>query len=118
MRTDYADEKVQFGMWLGTPPQYREPKTQKEFAKTIDIANETLSRWKRDPKVVEIARNFNVYNLKRNLTEVFKITAERAITGNSADRRLYFELTGELDKSKKDKPEPLGKIIVEHIIDK
>lgn len=43
-------EFFQFAQWLATPGQFRQPKTQKEFAAIIGVSQDTLTDWKRNPK--------------------------------------------------------------------
>lgn len=43
-------EFIQFVMWCATPRQYREQETQKDFAQSIGVCEDTLTDWKRHPQ--------------------------------------------------------------------
>jgi hypothetical protein len=42
--------KMRFIEWLTTPPAMREPRTEEEFALTVDVHPKTLHNWKHDPE--------------------------------------------------------------------
>lgn len=115
MNEKITDKQMQFGMWLGKPERLREPKRLEEFGELIGVTRQTLSRWKKDPAVIDIAQNYKKLEAQVHLDDVIKVMTDRAMLGNAADRRLYLEWLGELDKTKKDKSEILGRVEVEFI---
>ena len=115
MKEELSDRKKQFGMWLGRPKSLREPKNQEELADLLGVTKRTLTRWGRDPEVLNIAQNYKKLEATVSLDGVVKVMTARALEGNAADRRLYLEWLGALDKAKKEKAEPLGRISVEFI---
>ena len=40
-------EFLKFAIWYGTPPDFREPENQKEFAETMGVSQDTLVDWKK-----------------------------------------------------------------------
>ncbi len=49
-------EFLQFTQWFATPRQFREPKTQKDFAKLVGVSEDTLTDWKRHPNFWPLAQ--------------------------------------------------------------
>ena len=43
-------EFTKFAIWYGTPRQFRELETQKEFADSIRVCEDTLTDWKKHPQ--------------------------------------------------------------------
>jgi len=110
-----TEKQMQYGMWLGKPAHLREPKTRIELAKILEVTIQSLSRWAKNPEVLEVANNYKKFEAKVHLDEVISQMTKRAIDGNSADRRLYLEWVGELGKEKHKDKEPLGRIEVEFV---
>jgi hypothetical protein len=50
------DRQWLYVQWLSVPPDHRDPKSQKEFAKMIGVTDETLRAWKMDPRISEAVR--------------------------------------------------------------
>ncbi len=100
-KLELHDRKVQFGIWLGIPPECRKPKSQVEYAAQIDVTPVTLSRWVADPTVQEAKRN--ALALFYNQKDVFKVTevvTNKALGGSISAARLLYELTGNIKQVK------------------
>lgn len=116
MKADESQsKKQQFGIWLGLPPGSREPPSQIELAAQLGVTEQSLTTWKRDPIVQEIAKNaLQLMALGHNL-EIWNSTIEKAKEGNVMAQRLYYDLTNQL-RQKETKGIP-GKFVVEYVTD-
>jgi hypothetical protein len=47
-------KKMRYIEWLTTVPQYREPRTERELARELDVYSKTLYNWKQDREFREI----------------------------------------------------------------
>ena len=90
------DLKIQYGMYLGLPPDAREPKEQKEFAKVLGVTEQTLSHWKNDPVVKEAERNALQLFAQSHDLNVMKSMIEKAEAGSYQHQQLYWKWRGQL----------------------
>ena len=98
-----ATEYQQFIEWIALPAKEREPKTQKELAERFGLSEWTLSQWKlRDgfwPAVETIRKDWG----KTRTPEVLHGLYTKALGGNAAEVKLWFEIVeGFIPKSKSD----------------
>ena len=81
--------------WFATPKVERKPRFQKEFAETLGVREETISRWKNDPDLsAEVGRVARA-ELGKDLPEVYGTLRKMAIRGSFQHMKLYLELLEE-----------------------
>lgn len=102
------DKKNQFGIWLGIPVSARkdDEKTMEQFAAKLGITDMTLTRWKNDPQVQEIARSAVKQFFGNDSFEVVKSIVQKAKEGNAQMARLFLEYNGDIGTGVKKKEPP------------
>lgn len=80
--------------WLALPKAERRPKTQRDLAKQFDLAEETVSRWKRLPGFAEatilLAREF----IKDDVPEVLAVIRREAKKANLPYVNMVLAMAG------------------------
>jgi len=107
------ENKIRFGMWRGTPIQFRKPQSQQELAAELGTTEVSLSRWRNDPLVLEIERCAMKRMADGSMWEIVQQQVQKAKEGNTQAARFIADITGELKKP--DRPTQIGKIEVEFI---
>ncbi len=51
-RGPMLEQKQRYIDWLSLPPNRREPSSQAKMAKELDVSEQTLRAWKRDPRII------------------------------------------------------------------
>jgi len=90
LRRDDVEPKAKFMAWLITPSRMRTPQTQKELAKILDVAPETLCTWKRDPEFMDAIPQVVRRQAFDAAPEIVEKLAERARAGSLYAIELYF----------------------------
>lgn len=88
-------EFLKFTEWYATPRYLREIKTQKEFAVSIGVCEDTLTDWKRNPKFTFfVQKNISGW-VKDRIPEVINSLYEKASSeGKIGHIKMFLQLGG------------------------
>lgn len=84
-------EQMRLVEWLASPKDERNPKTLQELAGEIGVSPTTISRWRRNLKVDEMAAEMVRQMLFKDLPEVYSKLGEKAREGSYHHMRLFLE---------------------------
>ncbi|MDE1925415.1 MAG: hypothetical protein KGH79_04555 [Patescibacteria group bacterium] len=95
-------EFVKFAIWFGTPRSMRDPKTQREFAATIGISEDTLTDWKRRPEFAPLVWRAMREWIAERVPDVLEGLYDKACTkGNAKEVEMFLKIAGMDIKSEK-----------------
>lgn len=91
---NWTDIQLAYMTWLALPKAERRPKTQRAFAAQFDVAEETLSRWKRLPgfsdATIVLAREF----VKDDVPDILAKIRSLAKDGSIAHINMALAMAG------------------------
>ncbi len=95
-------EFMQFAAWFATPRQFRDPQTQKEFAESVGVCEDTLTDWKRHPQFWTLVQQALADWIKDRIPDVVGGLYTKAIEkGNAKEVEMFLRLAGrEVNKTK------------------
>jgi hypothetical protein len=97
-------EFIKFVMWSATPSQFRETETQKDFAQSVGVCEDTLTDWKKHPQFGVLIFQFMKEWIKDRIPDAIgglymKVSSEKA-TGK--DVEMFIRMAGEKIINKED----------------
>ena len=93
-----TSKRLRFMVALADPTDVR---TQNEIAAELDVAPETLSRWKKEKDFWETLWALTLHQLEPELHEVLKILIGRSKAGDLPSMKLLFEIAGKIGTQRK-----------------
>ena len=89
-------EFVKFAIWYGTPSQFREIETQKEFAESIGVSVDTLTDWKKHPQFGFLVWQATKEWVKERIPDVIGGLYAKASSNKASatDVKFYLRLAG------------------------
>lgn len=96
-------EFVEFARWFALPSWEREPKTQKEFAETIGVSEDTLTDWKKREEFLRLVFKMLRELMMQRAPDIAGGIYNKIASGKGSvnDIRAYFSLaTGDFPRLK------------------
>ena len=100
--TQKVAEFMEFANWFATPRRFRAIKTQKDFAASIGIHQDTLTDWKRRPEFWPLMQKTIQYWCQENIPDVIGGLFNNASKeGKAKDVEMCLRLSGLINKPNK-----------------
>ena len=96
------DKYLDFVRFIATPDNFKEIKTQKEFAKEHGVNVWTLSEWKKRDGFWDLVAEERKLMMKENMTSKIIMAVYRTVLreGNAKEAKLLLELSGDYQEKK------------------
>ncbi len=97
-------EFTKFAIWCGTPRQYREQETQKEFAQSVGVCEDTLTDWKKHPQFATLVYQAMRQWIGERVPDVIGgLYSKASGEGTGKEAEMFLRLAGMDIKSNKPK---------------
>lgn len=94
--------KAAWVAWSATPKNAREPETLAGLANLLGVNDRTMRGWvQRQPELLDLVAQFQLAPLlmyRRDVVEALIASAATPAPANAPDRRLFFQMTGDLEE--------------------
>lgn len=88
----YVDEYKEFIVWIATPKELREPKTQSGLAKKFGVGEDTLSEWKRRNSFYdEVSKKRKEWGRDRTPDVIHALYSNILKTGSVSGVKLWLQ---------------------------
>jgi hypothetical protein len=107
-------EKMRFIEWLTTPPAARQPATEAEFARMIDVHVKTLYNWKHDREFRETWQGEtdqiigDLDKRQRVLDALFEAASDARNPRHVSAAKLYLEAIREMSPERESQGKAIG----------
>lgn len=86
-------EFTQFTIWFATPSQLRKYKTQKDFAVSIGVSQDTLTDWKKHPQFWPMVKHTIAESIRESIPDAIDSLRQNVMTeGKAGDVALFLRL--------------------------
>ena len=85
-------EYHKFILWIALPKELRKPNTQVELSKHFGVGQDTLSEWKKNRILEEVARQRKEWSKEKTSDIIYALYKRIIETGNAAEVKLWFQL--------------------------
>lgn len=86
-------EFMKFALWFGTPMQFRELETQKDFANSVGVCEDTLTDWKKNLHFWPLVHQSMSQWIKERVPDVIGSLYSKAVNeGTAGEVKTFLHL--------------------------